>query len=335
MKKYLFYVVIVALMIGLMITSFLFKDGTEAMVAIVDSQVTAVSYQKPVIVKKLVVVAGQEVEKGDLLVEVVRPDLGLDLEKMTSEKTNLLAEIEANNRQELLELRILHLETQEKVGKVDAQIEELNYKLKQIASTRQNVKKLYDGKVGAMLEDTMIIQRKTQLTIDKGNILNTQTKQESLLISRYKEKNMIIQERLKLIAQEMASLNEELKGLSRYATFKGTIGTVNVQLDELVPPYKSLLTIYESKPTLIKAFMNERIKYQARVGDPVWVSSDKRNYKVQGTILEVGSRITDYPTRIEPFQTVKSYGQEVFVQIAPQNNFLNGEKVYVYPKELN
>jgi multidrug resistance efflux pump len=334
MKKYLFYITLIVLVISLTITSFLFKDGTQAMVAIVDSQVTAVSYQKPVIVKKLSVVSGQEVEIGEFLLEVVRPDLDLDMEKRLTEKANLSSEIEANSRQKLLELRILNLDTEEKVGKINAQVEELDYELKQIQNVGKSVRKLYSGQIRSTMEDSLLVQRKAQLSREKANLSESKSKQIALLVARYEDKELVIVARLRFLDQEITSLQAELEGLKRFARFKGTVGSVNVQLDELVPPFKSLLSIYESKPTLIKAFMNERIKYSAKEGDKVWVSSDKRRYKVSGTIIEVGSRITEYPTKIEPFQTIKSYGQEVFVKISPENRFLNGEKVYVYPIDV-
>ncbi len=68
------------------------------MVAQVESQVTAISFQKPILVRQIYVSPGQVVDSGDLLLEVERPDLALDLEKLTSERAQIEKQItEANS----------------------------------------------------------------------------------------------------------------------------------------------------------------------------------------------------------------------------------------------
>ena len=86
MIKKLFVLIWVVLGISLAVISLRYKSRTEALVAVVESQVTAVSYQKPVIIKKIHVIPGQEVNVGDTMVVVSRPDLNLDIERITNEK---------------------------------------------------------------------------------------------------------------------------------------------------------------------------------------------------------------------------------------------------------
>ena len=75
--------------------------------------------------------------------------------------------------------------------------------------------------------------------------------------------------------------------------------------------------------------MNEKNRYNLNVGDSVLVESANRNYKISGTVVEIGSRIVSYPTRLLEIQDRKIWGQEIFVRIPENNQFLNGEKVYV------
>ena len=103
-----------------------------------------------------------------------------------------------------------------------------------------------------------------------------------------------------------------------------------MQLNELVPPYQSILSIYSLNPTIIKAFVNERGMRGINVGANVEVESTNRMYKISGEIIEIGSRITSFPEKLNVINGVKSYGQEIFVKISENNKFLNGEKVYVY-----
>ena len=103
-----------------------------------------------------------------------------------------------------------------------------------------------------------------------------------------------------------------------------------VRCFELVPPYQSILSIYSLNPTVIKAFINERGIAGLNVGAKVQVESTNRMYRISGEIIEIGSRITSYPQKLNVINGVNSYGQEIFVKISENNQFLNGEKVYVY-----
>ena len=125
-------------------------------------------------------------------------------------------------------------------------------------------------------------------------------------------------------------LKNENSQLLRRAEKKGTIGNMFVQRNELVPPYKTLLTVYDLNPTLIKAFVQEQGVKNLRIGARVMVESINRKYEIEGQIMEIGSRVTAYPDKINPLTNQKSYGQEIFINIPDENDFLNGEKVYVY-----
>jgi multidrug resistance efflux pump len=127
-------------------------------------------------------------------------------------------------------------------------------------------------------------------------------------------------------------LNEEKKELIRVSPIDGTIGNVFAQIDELVSPYTTIISIYEAKPTVIKAYVNERRRQDVSVGDKVLVESSNRKYSITGEIFEVGSRITDYPQRLIENQ-LDLFGQEIFISIPKDNRFLGGEKVFVRLKQ--
>jgi len=89
------------------------------------------------------------------------------------------------------------------------------------------------------------------------------------------------------------------------------------------------MSLYEMNPTIIKAYMNEKNRYDLEVGDQVFVESANREYNILGTVSEIGSRIVSYPNRLLEVQDRKIWGQEIFIKIPENNDFLNGEKVYV------
>ena len=111
------------------------------------------------------------------------------------------------------------------------------------------------------------------------------------------------------------------------------MGSVSAQRGELLSPYTTILSIYESNPTVIKAVMNEGFEYEIEVGQMVKVESTNRNYKIDGKIIEIGARIIEYPSRLKANQNIQMWGQELFIKIPEDNKFLNGERVAVIINE--
>ncbi len=328
MRFNLFHIVLIVTVTFLIIVSFFFRDSTEAMVAIVESQRTAVSYQKPVIIKKIHVVPGQDVEKGDLLIEVLRPDLDLDLEKLEAELQNARNELVTLERKYHNDRDIRSLEYQTERMKIRSDLELLSFEMEQETKLNNNLSEITNK---TFIRDSSKIWKYNELQSRLVRLQSVFNKGNDFEAYHFRQQEETLNQQIQILELEMNKIQQEYNELSRFAKFGGTIGSVNVQLEELIPPYRTLLNIYESKPTLIKAFMNERISYQVNPGDTVWVQSGNRTYKVPGQVMEIGSRITAYPEKINETINQKSYGQEVFIEISENNNFLNGEKVYVYP----
>ena len=150
------------------------------------------------------------------------------------------------------------------------------------------------------------------------------------MTSRFTQDTSLIKGKIKIIKNDLLKLKGESADLIQYAEQTGNVGNLYVQLNELVPPYQSILSIYSLNPTVIKAFINERGIAGLNVGAKVQVESTNRTYRISGEIIEIGSRITSFPEKLNAINGINSYGQEIFVKISENNRFLNGEKVYVY-----
>ena len=135
------------------------------------------------------------------------------------------------------------------------------------------------------------------------------------------------------LEKELEVLLIEEKQLIKIAEVHGTVGSVSAQRGELLSPYTTILSIYESNPTVIKAVMNEGYKYKIEVGETVKVESANRNYNIDGKIIEIGARIIEYPSRLKVNQNIQMWGQELFIKIPADNKFLNGERVAVIIKD--
>ena len=64
MREKSFYIVWFVVVVFLVILSLSYRDRAHAIVAQVESQKTAISFQKPVRIKKIYVVPGQEIKDG-------------------------------------------------------------------------------------------------------------------------------------------------------------------------------------------------------------------------------------------------------------------------------
>lgn len=333
-KKYIFPIFFVVLVSFLLIISFQYKSKTEAMVAVVESQITATSYQKPVIIESIHVTPGQEVGTGDTLVVVSRPDLSLDIDKKVNEMERLQSEIIQAQQNYQSKKALLRIETEGKVNRLLIDLAEVETKQGQQKSLSNRFKKLVGEDENASFEDSLLMMKIKSIDQEIIDVKNYASKEIERLSIRTNDETSLINKEIQLVERELESLKGEYVSLVKEATFDGIVGSVNVQLGELVPPYKTVLSLYEKKPTLIKAFMNEVISYPVNGGDEVSVVSENRLYSIKGTVLELGARITDFPEKIRPIADTKSYGQEVFIRIPSDNRFLNGEKVFVYPKGL-
>ncbi|MFY0606587.1 MAG: biotin/lipoyl-binding protein [Cyclobacteriaceae bacterium] len=331
MRKYIFIGFWFVIAASLAVVSLRYKSKTEALIAVVESQVTAISFQQPVVVTSIRVVPGQAVRKGDTLVILDRPDLNLDIEQKINESESVLADIEQSKKNYISKVELLRLERDGKTNRLKAELNELQTKLNQQSIIRSELIK--NGKIASSDSLRAIEVAATQLELtDITKYFNKEIERQKVLM----ENDVALKEReLAIIKKELEALYEEKRQLVRISLTDGIVGTVNAQLSELVPPYKTILSLYESNPSVIKAFYNERLEVVVRPGDSVRVVSENRLYSTDGIVKELGARITSYPDKIQSNpQNTMSYGQEIFIEIPKNNSFLNGEKVFVYPNSV-
>ena len=100
------------------------------------------------------------------------------------------------------------------------------------------------------------------------------------MASRFTQDTSLLKGKIKILKNDLLMLEGESADLIQYADQTGNIGNLNVQLNELVPPYQSILSIYSLNPTVIKAFINERGIAGLNVGAKVQVESTNRMYRI-------------------------------------------------------
>jgi multidrug resistance efflux pump len=326
MRKWLFYMVLMGTGFVLLFYSNIKQDKSYAVVAEVESQKTAISFHKPVRVKELNVQPGAHVKKGDLLLVVERADLELDIQKVENELVlldNQLSELEvrfAANR------KLDDLKTNQRISELDLKIRITTEKNRKDSIFYDQIVTNKSTSTTKVAPDQFLLESLQKEKIMTMQASEAEIKRSHAINISEKESVLLKKEGLQT---ELSSLQAEQESLRQIAPFDGTIGAVSVQLMELVPPYQTIISVYDEHPNIIKGYMNERAEIIARVGQKVSVTSSNRNYKIEGEVIEVGSRIVSFPRQMNPVEQMPLWGREVFVKITKENEFLNGEKVYV------
>lgn len=327
MRKYGFYIFTVLVAVSLLVLSRVAKDRTTAIVAEVDAQKTAISFPKSVRIKALYVQPGQEVQKGEKLLEVERPDLLFDIEKLKHERSIVQTEYQKQIEKIESDRQIETLDHQREMAGIDERVLTLTQSWRNDSIVFAEVSRVAntDSTTAYLVYRTALnnLEKERQIRI-KAHRATIQSLNNQL---RLATEARVLSENL--IDDELKVLQQEQDQLVQLATFNGTVGTMNVQLDELIPPYETILSVYENNPNLIKAYINELSDTEVHVGDKVLVESINRSYSIEGVVVEFGARIVALPRQMNPNTTIEMWGRELFVEIPRENSFLNGEKVFV------
>ncbi len=334
LKRNLLIIFWLAVIVLLIMFSMVFTDSNKAIVAQVEPMKKAISYRKAVRVVEIYVMPGQKVAPGDLLVKVERPDLILDLERKDNDLERLVIEKDIIESKYEEKQKSLKLNKEQKLQKIQAEIDQLQL----IVDNNQKLSTQFGNLTG--YSDTVQNYGNTYYEIELNalrkeiDFINSEYNREKeasySLFTREVKSLQIREDELK---EEMRALEEEENQQVKRAEINGTIGSISAQTGELLSPYTTILSVYELNPSVIRAVMNEGYHYDAAVGQTVIVESTNRRYHIEGKIMEVGSRIIEYPNRLKANEGVRMYGRELFINIPKENNFLNGERVFVTIKE--
>ena len=333
-KKRLFIIFWICIVIVLFLFSFFFRDQTTAIVAQVEPMKKAISYHKAIRIEEIYVIPGQMVKPGDILVKVTRPDLILDVEKKNNDierliiNRTLMESKYAGKRQQLV------MDKDSKLRRINSEIDQLNI----IVSNNQQLSSQFGSLTGyadtIQQYGTSYYQIELVGLKEEIGFVKKQYELESNASRKIFDEEFKAYEILKRqLDKELEVLIIEENQLIKTAEIHGTVGSVSAQQGELLSPYTTILSIYESNPTVIKAVMNEGFEYEIEVGQTVKVESANRNYKIDGKIIEIGARIIEYPNRLKANQNIQMWGQELFIKIPEDNKFLNGERVAVIINE--
>ena len=300
-----------------------------------ESRATEINYNHPVVVDKILVKPGQQVKAGEVLLHLSRrksketlDDQGFRIAELKAEE--LLWQRQLEN--EIHELRIRLRTEQEAIDlKIDKTQKELAYKkslfenlnsiepvtfsykplhdlLEKYAKEKTDSKLLYESKIKGLEEE---------LTLGKSPYAEQ--------IRRYK-------------AEQAFDESQKVQPIVVKAPSDGLVGNISCKEAEHIASYSTLMTFYEPHSGIIEGYVHEDLTLEVELGQQFTISSLKDEaIKYSGTVIGLGSRIVEIPSRLRKIDAIKAYGREVLIEITKENSFLQKEKVSIRynPKETN
>ena len=316
--------VVFAIVLGLV------YQGKVAMFrGIADANETIISVPSATEIVKVHVVPGQELQVGDTIVEINRPDLTLRISEVAREidalegRSNLssaeidqkVAEVKANleTRRLTLNAEIRNLESEYQKNK------EISAKLKSLSNSKSSS----DG------NDAMALQIKS-LKNELALATKSANQQIALLRGSGRLQKTSGQSEVENLKKELVELQKQQEDLVQIAKENWVVGDVNVRDGEKVSSFAPILTLTHKRPTIIRGYINEQIYQNMDVGETVKVTTLAGTGKaVVGEVVGLSSRIVPFPTRMWKMPELPVYGREVTIKIPEENPFLLGEMVTI------
>ena len=318
---------IYAILLGglLAFLSYSLQTKSASFYGFAENKETEINHIEDVLIEKIHVDNGQEVKKGDLLIEVKDAILpsridGLKLEKEVLEQSNSQKRIDIQNKITEIEmdrdLRVKELES--KIKEIEKEIA-LNESLYEGLKTIDAKEKSYNHPNQTKLE--FLRQNQTDISQRASEEIKMQRQILSMVEGPSNVKS-------KILDTEITHFEREQEKLFIYAPSDGLIGNITCKEGENISAFSTLMNFYKHNPTFVKGYVHEKMILEVKVGDELEVSSSLNpDHKIKGVVFGLGSRIVEIPERLRKMADFKTYGREVLIKIPPNNKFLQKEKV--------
>lgn len=292
-----------------------------------ESNETEINYNYPVVVDKILVNPGQEVTSGEVMMHLSRRKSKETLEDQSFRIAELNAEEAIWRQKKETEIEELAFAQQTRISEMNAEIERTQNELKYKKSLLENLKSIEPAESSYKpLEEELasLTQEKTDLNRTYDLKIEGVKKELALGRSPYREQIK------RLTAEKAFDESQKIQEIIVTAPTDGLIGNIMCKEEEHIPSYTTLLSFYEPHSGIIKGYVHEDLTLEVGIGDLFEITSLKdETINYQGTVIGLGSRIVEIPTRLRKIQEIKSYGREVLIEISKDNSFLQKEKVSI------
>lgn len=290
---------------------------------------TAINLDYDVEIAKIHVVPGQTIKKGELLLEVNNVKFIQDIKNNNQQINIIRAEKVAWLAEETRKLKNLELNKEQELASLKQDIITLKSEQELQAELWKGLRTIPDSLNQNFRIIRAKITEKEQDILNKTKLFDTQI--NFLKKSIQSGQHPYTQAELKFY-NEIDYTGKRLQKLQVTAPHDGLVGNVHCTEGEHIDAFSTLITYYEANPNQVKGYVLENQAFLVTVGDTFNIHSVRdENLNYRGILVGLGSRIVEIPERMRKIPEIKTYGREVVVQIPPDNQLLQKEKVVLQP----
>ncbi len=285
-----------------------------------------INFSYTVQIDKAHVLPGKEVKKGDLLVELIRPDLSSKVKIIDSKISELLAK-------KSIEVNDINGELQSLEIKYEIAIEKLNMQIKQNKVKLNENKKLLQSIVPIDRNYFATLKYKIEsLKKDKRSKQTIYESHKKQLTQKLEYINAPFEAQINELLQEKKILDQKHEKLIVYSPIDGEVGSMSYNRNSPIKAYDTILTVHSKYPKFATGYIHEDIINELVVGQKVGVSAfnktDSSKKIVYGIIESIENRIEEIPVKLKKYKIVPLWGYKVLIKL-PENNFQLGKKVMI------
>ena len=320
-----FYIFIGLFFVAMLIISArYFKGSGDASIGIAQTKEYKINSEKSALVKSIHVVPGMQVKEGDTLVELTSQEMEINMAKLANKIVVLKSE--RAEKAKLAAAEISYIKAQNSIT-----LEELDAEILQTTRELEMNETLTKDFVGGEKSDA-----ESPLAIKINSLKHQKEKHRVAMDIKIKDveqesrtEQQVLENQIILLESEMSLLKNEKLQLIKYARADGVVKNVYVKAGEQVDAFTPLLEVNPLHPTTVVVYLVGKRSDLYPIGSSVEVSAygQQRN-KVTGRVIGYGS-VSELPVILQKSTAVTAFGQEVFIEVPPDNGLANGEKVLV------
>ncbi len=285
-----------------------------------------INFPYSVELQKIFVTPGQQVNKGDLLAELVRSDLISKINILNSQISELEAKFLAELKSIDTKIENLNIEHKIEINKLNLQIRQKQQELKiNKALLKSVIKSDIDSFSKLSYEIKSLKQTKKSLQniyLNQKEALKRE--QESIKVSFAAQFDKLLEEKKLLSAKE--------NRLSVYSPIDGKVGNIFHSENSQIKPFDPLFKIYSKYPEFVTGYIYEDSVSELRIGQRVAIKSSTQtngdDMVVYGVIKSIENRIEEIPAQLKRYKILPLWGYKVIISL-PKNNLQLGKKVIV------
>ena len=326
----------IALLITTVVCIIIYSGGeTTTFQGFAESNETIINSETPVSIKKVLVMEGDTVYKGQKLAELESQELALRIADIRSQLLQI--ETKRGMSEKEIKSKILQNKAEER-----AVISELRAQIQTLENQLKINKVLAGGLKSVKISDS--VKNPIEIQIESLESAIVERRKEFAEINRMYTKMLesgetpegAQEEKLKA---ELESLERQNSDMAVYAPFEGIIGSVFIKNGngekvffkggEKIAAYSPILSIVNKEPSFVKGYIPESQFSVIKTGDKVTVSNSHSLQQVTGVVTGLGGRIIQLPVRLLRNPNIALWGREIVIKIPEDNGFILGEKVSI------